>query len=153
MNPSGISKMNRNAIVQAALASAGPNILFGPAQLQKLMFLVDKEIPNLIGGPIFAFEPYDYGPFDKAVYYAMDELCTSGAAEISSAGRYRKYSLTENGFTEGSSFLTNLPKEARDFLKEAATWVTTSSFHQMVSAIYRKYPDMKANSIFKEAQG
>ena len=74
----------------------------------------------------------------------------AGVDQIIRSKRYRLYSLTSDGFTEGHRILSSLPKEALDFLVVAAKWVRRLSFQQLVAAIYRQYPNMKVNSIFHE---
>ena len=59
--------MDREAFVLMALASGGEKI-YSPVQVQKLLFLLDDNIPDIVEGPHFAFEPYDYGPFDTAFW-------------------------------------------------------------------------------------
>lgn len=66
--------MYRQDLVLAALAAAGENAAFAPVQVQKFFFLIDREGAHLFGGPHFHFTPYDYGPFDSAVYEALDLL-------------------------------------------------------------------------------
>ena len=63
--------MERSELVLAALAAGGKNASYSPVQVQKLLFLVDREGEKLVGGKHFNFVPYDYGPFDREVY---DEL-------------------------------------------------------------------------------
>jgi hypothetical protein len=104
----------------------------------------------LLGGPHFAFRPYDYGPFDSAVYDQLTVLGFTGHIQVSGSGRYRSYGLTPKGYTEGQQILSTLPEQTVDFLREVAQWVRRLSFQQLVAAIYREYPDMKVNSIFHE---
>lgn len=49
--------MTRDDIVLAGMAAAGPSTKFDAVQLQKLFFLIDREIPQLIDGPHFDFRP------------------------------------------------------------------------------------------------
>ena len=58
--------MTRKEVVLAALAPA-KHAPHSPVQVQKLIFLIDRNIPREVGGPHFDFQPYNYGPFDKAV--------------------------------------------------------------------------------------
>jgi uncharacterized protein len=140
--------LSRRQLVLAALAAAGENATFTPAQVQKLFFLIGREASHLVGGPHFAFRPYDYGPFDSAVYVQLDILHREGFVSIV-AGRYRLYMLTAAGFIEGQQILMTLPQSTRDFIQQTARWVRGLNFQQLVAAIYRRYPDMKANSIFQ----
>ena len=142
-------KMEQNSIVIMALAAGGKNAEYGPAQAQKLFFLIDKELNDLPDAPFFAFQPYDYGPFDKDVYSALDSLKESGRVLVNHSSRYRKFALTEEGYQEGEKLLQEMSGHAKKFITDAAIWVQETSFQDMVSAIYTKYPDMKANSIFR----
>lgn len=140
--------MERTNLVMAAMAASESDAKFGPAQLQKLLFLIDTEIPVLVEGPVFNFQPYDYGPFDVNVYNSASELEILGKAAIDHSRRYRTYSLTEQGYQEGRTILETMTPDAQDFLASASLWVRSVSFQEMVSAIYQKYPDTKVNSIF-----
>jgi hypothetical protein len=142
--------LGRRETVLAALAAGGENATFSPVQVQKLFFLIDREASHLLGGPHFRFKPYDYGPFDAAVYEHLTLLGFEGAVQVKGSERYRVYSLTGKGFAEGDHILSSLPNKTADFLRAAARWVRGLSFQQLVAAIYRDYPDMKVNSIFRE---
>jgi len=56
--------MDRGDLVLAALAAGGVGASYSPVQVQKLLFLIDREAANLVDGPHFSFRPYDYGPFE-----------------------------------------------------------------------------------------
>ena len=58
-------ELSRENLVLAAFASAGGR-RHTPVQAQKLLFLLDREVPSL--GTPFKFIPYHYGPFDPEVY-------------------------------------------------------------------------------------
>lgn len=142
--------MNRRDLMLAALAAAGEHASFTPVQVQKLFFLIDREGAQLVGGPHFAFEPYDYGPFDRAVYAELDLLELGGFVRTIATDRYRIYELTPEGYAVGQRLLSGLPGTTRTFLVETANWVRRLSFQQLVAAIYQRYPDMKVNSIFNQ---
>ncbi len=143
--------MNREECVLSAFA-AGERSQLSPVQVQKLFFLLDKQFAGPIGGPHFAFTPYDYGPFDPNVYGAIEGLSRQGLVEIQNRGtQHRRFVLTEKGLQLGKSYLDTLPKPARDYLYELNSWVRRLNFRQLVSAIYLAYPDMKVNSVFREA--
>lgn len=142
--------MNHEDLILAALAAGGQHASYRPVQVQKLFFLIDREISNLVDGPHFNFRPYDYGPFDQRVYLELEDLTAHGLAVIQPTGRYQVYSLSPEGFDRGSQIVERLDPEAKRYLERAARWVLALSFQQLVSAIYKKYPDMKARSIFRE---
>jgi hypothetical protein len=148
--PDGLSR--RQELILAALA-AESGAAFAPVQVQKLFFLVDENIANEIGGRAFAFAPYDYGPFDRAVYQELGTLCRMGFVNIEdvgpSAGR-RRYSLTPHGQAAGEQALNSLSAIARDYIAKVSAWVRSMSFAQLVGAIYRSYPEMRVNSVFRD---
>jgi len=142
--------LTRQELVLAALAAGGRYAVFSPAQVQKLFFLIDREAPHWVGGPHFDFKPYDYGPFDRAVYEMLAMLSNEGLVDIDQSGWYRTYSLSEPGFALGSGHLRQVEAPAAAYIQQAAAWVRSLDFKSLVSSIYAKYPEMKANSIFRE---
>jgi len=141
--------MSRQEIILAALASGGQNATFSPVQVQKLFFVIDREVPHRVGGPFFDFAPYDYGPFDSAVYDELDRMKSIGIVFIDASGRYRRYSLTDDGFQMGVFELQKLPSDIQKFFSGLTAWVRKLDFQQLVASIYNKYPDMKVNSVFR----
>lgn len=141
----------RQELVLAALAAGESNSELSPVQAQKLFFLIDQNVAEAIGGQQFNFQPYDYGPFDSAVYSDLDWLALpeEGMIEITRSGRYRTYRLTERGREFGQDKLTQIDAGARDYFGRAKDWVKSLSFQGLVKAIYQAYPDMRANSIFR----
>ena len=146
---SGGKAMDRRDLMLAALAAAGNAASFRPVQVQKLFFLIDEEISDLVGGPHFAFRPYDYGPFDSDVYSELERMHKQGLVAVT-YGYYRSYSLTPDGYQRGTGILASLPQQAKDFIERSSNWVRALSFNQLVSAIYEKYPEMKEYSVFKQ---
>lgn len=141
--------MTRDEIILAALAAGGENASFTPVQVQKLFFLLDREAAAFIDGPHFNFEPYDYGPFDRAVYVELDNLSGQNLARVQSTGRYRVYTLSQEGFQRGGVILSGLPQGTRTYIVNIANWVRKLSFEQLVASIYNRYPEMKVNSVFR----
>jgi hypothetical protein len=141
--------MNRRDVVLAALAAGGQGSSYPPAQVQKLFFLIDREAASGVGGPHFNFAPYDYGPFDSAVYDTLDALERSGMVEKIQPGKYRRYRLTKMGHERGMDALRSIDQSTAKYFADAAAWVNSLSFQQLVSAIYKHYPEMKARSIFQ----
>ena len=143
--------MNRHQFVLAALAPAhgAPH---SPVQVQKLLFLLDENIQDSAGGPHFNFEPYHYGPFDKEVYTVLQELATEGLVEIEPEPlqRWNMYRLTPEGQKAGEEILAVLPPAGRTYVTTVSGFVRSLPFAQLVAAIYKAYPHMKANSVFQE---
>jgi hypothetical protein len=141
--------MNRSDHVLAGLATAGTEP-WSPVQVQKLFFLVDQRLESHLGGRAFQFEPYDYGPFDPAVYHEINELADHGLATVSRpAFERRTYALTEPGRARGEAILENQSEVVRTSIRALAAWVRALSFKQLVTAIYAEFPDMKARSVFR----
>ncbi len=143
--------MTKEELVLASLSPAN-GTPHGPVQVQKLLFLIDRNLSELIGGPYFHFAPYHYGPFDKEVYSTLDVLAGNGGVQIDCAGGYRCYRLTVTGQQAGEKALETLPEAAGKYIRAASSLVRSLSFGQLVSAIYKAYPEMRVNSVFREDQ-
>jgi DNA-binding MarR family transcriptional regulator len=141
----------RQGLVLAALASS-PGASFAPVQLQKLFFLIDENIADELGGKLFRFEPYDYGPFDKDVYTELGRLEQQGLANISrvETSERRRYTLTAEGQTSGAEILASLTPRAQAYIGRVSAWVRGLTFAQLVGSIYKAYPSMRTNSVFED---
>lgn len=141
--------MQRSTYVLAAMSPADGQP-FSPVQVQKLFFLLDW---NLFAEPenrYFSFQPYDYGPFDKAVYGELEALAKHGWVEImvSQGANPRTYRLTFQGQKKGAEGLSSFPEATQQYIREVVCFVRSLSFAQLVSSIYQAYPAMKQNSVF-----
>ncbi len=142
--------MNRSDLVMAAMSAGGPKASFDSLGIQKLLFLIDAEIPDLVEGPHFAFEAYRYGPFDAAVYRVLGDLTPRGHVRQEEREGYTRYALTGEGYRVGSRIAGALSAEARDFMERAARWLLLSTFRRIVTTIYRRYPEMAQKSVVPE---
>lgn len=142
---------NRHDIVTASLAAGRPGIAFDPMRVQKLMFLVDREVSERIGGPYFEFRPYLYGPFDPAVYRALESLEGDGHLWTDHSGRYPCYLLTDPGARRGMALLEGSPEAVASYIQRAARWVQLMPYRRMLMAIYQRYPDTAVNSVVRPA--
>ena len=141
--------MEKKEIILAALATAD-GVIHTPVQVQKLLFLIDKKISHLVGGPYFNFVAYAYGPFDIEIYRLLEELEEKEEAEIirNPALRWSKYRLTIKGQEKGVGVLKEMDQKVADYIKELSLFVRKLSFAELVSTIYKEYPEMKKNSVF-----
>ena len=123
---------------------------FSPVQVQKLFFLLDRNIAGHSGGPHFNFIPYDYGPFDSEVYKQLRELESSELVNVNGSNRHpsRAYRLTSAGQEQGQRQFLDFPREVQEYIKETVKFVRAASFSELVSSIYSAYPEMKVNSVF-----
>lgn len=145
------SLMDRRELLLAVLA-AGKGRAFSPAQIQKAIFLIDTNMPHLIHrGEHYNFEPYNYGPFDRAVYVEAQTLKAEGRAVIAASdnGRWSTYAASDRGVREGTEILARLRSKSSRYVESVAEWVLAQSFGGLVKSIYEAYPEMKENSIFQ----
>ena len=139
----------RSKFMLAAMSPAGTGP-FSPVQVQKLFFLLDRNVSKQTKGPHFNFVPYDYGPFDKKVYRELEVLKNEGLVEIlmPSGQNSRVYHLTNKGLEVGEEAFGKFPKDVQRYIGEIVNFVLSLSFAELVSAIYQAYPEMRVNSVF-----
>lgn len=147
MPTSSKPKMTRDRLLLAVLSTADGQT-FSPVQIQKMMFILDRNLGKRIGGPHFRFVPYNYGPFDPEVYTALDMLSVSGKVERVPERTWTNYRIAAAAMAEGKAALASLPPETRDYVTRISLWVRSLSFNDLVSAVYRSFPDMRVNSVF-----
>jgi len=143
--------MDKKEIILAALA-VGEGAIHTPVQVQKLLFLIDKNISHSIGGPFFDFQPYAYGPFDKQISRLLYLLHEDGDVEIirNPALQWVKYRLTTQGQKKGEAIINSVSKEIKNYFKKLSKFVRSLTFAELVSAIYKAYPEMRVNSVFQD---
>lgn len=139
--------MDKKSFILIAFAPAKGGI-HSPVQVQKLLFVLDKQIHQYVEGPHFNFEPYDYGPFDKRVYEELEDLAHEGDVEII-FGKWKSFRLTEVGQKKAEDLLNTIQNPIQEHIRNVSKFVRTCSFSELVSAIYKAYPEMKVNSVFK----
>ena len=144
-----IQLTTRQEFILSVIALQGENASLTPVQVQKLFFLLDMKIPSEVGGPYFAFEPYDYGPFDATVYRDLESLALRGLAFIGSSNGTRQYKLSDHGYQLGFSKSASFPDNVKAYISRLGSFVRSLSFAELVSSIYKEFPDMKRNSIFQ----
>jgi hypothetical protein len=121
-----------------------------PVQLQKALFLLSREMPDAVSEGFYHFVPYHYGPFDRRVYADAERLAQDGIVTIAqrSGENWSRFIINETGKSQAASLRRYVMRNATDYLGRVVEWVQRQSFEQLVRAIYEKYPDMKANSVF-----
>lgn len=143
--------MKRKDLVLGGLA-VGEGASHSPVQVQKLFFLIDRKLGKRVEGPHFSFKPYFYGPFDPDVYKELEKLADMGLVEICHEGSSRNYRLTPKGQEKGAASLDTLEPPVVDFIRKLSSAVRGMRFAELVSAIYRAYPEMRENSVFQTSQ-
>lgn len=134
--------------------AAGKGKALQPVHLQKALFLSDRLLTNeqKAVDRFYRFDPYDYGPFCGMVYADADSLALDGLIKIEQRPNtsYREYSITAQGMEKAESLRKNIKPEISAYLDKLVGWVMSLSFNQLVSWIYKNFPDMKVNSVFRE---
>lgn len=126
-----------------------------PVQLQKALFLLSKTLNSkqrrTASKFFYRFKAYDYGPFCSEVYSDAETLAQAGLISITYQGfSFRHYSATDKGLQLALELRKKLEPAVSTYVDELILWVCSLSFAELVQAIYKMYPDMKANSIFQE---
>ena len=103
-----------------------------------------------MNGPHFDFQPYNYGPFDKAVYEELERHRAAGNVDLVPQRTWNDFRLTEQGQARGDEILAQLPDKARSYIERSVEFVISLTFTELVSAIYKAYPDMQVNSVFQK---
>lgn len=133
--------MKRQELILSCFDSVQDKTL-SPLQIQKLMFLISKKIGEISIEEEFDFIPYDFGPFDKKIYSDIDLLIDDGYITIL-PGKVRQYKLVQNINNE-------VPHDLFEKIKELAQFVKSCSFKQLLTAIYKEYPETSVNAIYKD---
>lgn len=141
--------MERKHWTLLVISAAGTRGL-SPVQLQKCLFLIGKNLPDEVGGNFYSFVPYNYGPFDQAVYADADTLVNEKLVTVTrAAGKtWAYYVITPEGTETAGRIAITLNPRVRDYIPKVVQWVLELSFVQLLNAIYQKYPEYKANSVF-----
>jgi uncharacterized protein YwgA len=125
----------------------------GITRFQKLVFMAQKEIPNLQTRE-YTFKSYDYGPFSKELYDDIDALVGNGYVEraIQQTGNGNEkhiYSLTEKGrayihqILESESGSEDLEVESLRQLKDE---YNDMPILQLIRRVYNKHPEYAEDS-------
>lgn len=142
--------MERADVLLATMSVAGGKA-FSPVQIQKAMFLLSRELSDVFDeGENYDFVPYSYGPFDSGVYDDLESLAISNLITISDGMRYKEYGVTDDGLKQGEASLNSMAPQQKEYVCKVSDFVRRLSFSQLVSAIYKAYPEMKENSIFMD---
>lgn len=122
-----------------------------PLQLQKSLFLIGRNLPTDVGDSYYEFVPYNYGPFDSRVYSDAQYLVNQELVQMAQvAGRnWSYYIITPLGHEMAQHIReSEVSERAAKYITTLVSWVQSLSFAQLLSAIYKAYPEYKAKSVF-----
>lgn len=143
--------MNREewALLVIAAADGAP---VTPVQLQKSLFLIGREFPEAVGPSFYRFVPHNYGPFDSDVYADADLLAKRGlvAIQCPPGQGWAEYSCTRAGMDRSAELRAGLDANLVDYIQQVVSWTRKQTFTGLVRAIYAKYPEFRANSVFRD---
>lgn len=142
----------RNCDVTLLVIAAAGDTGLTPIQIMKSVFLVGKCGLSDLPFNFYLFSPYNYGPFDPAVYRDVEMLVNEGLVfEIREVGRnWSKYIIAPPGLQYAGELKCQITNEFSDYINEVVGWVKSLAFNQLLQAIYAKYPEMRENSVFQE---
>ncbi|HEV3448323.1 MAG TPA: hypothetical protein VG099_27045 [Gemmataceae bacterium] len=142
--------MNRSDWTLLTISAAKGQPL-SPVQLQKAMFLLWKNLPQVFGIESYRFVPHNYGPFDARVYSDAEMLARQGLVYIMtrSSGGWSEYGATPLGLNKANEIERHVDPQVRQYLFQIVDWVRQLSFQDLVRSIYQAYPEYRANSVFQ----
>jgi len=116
-------------------------------RVMKCLFVLGETVEGVKDGDYYDFTPYNYGPFDSAVYRDADQLGVSGLIQDVKVNGSKAYLATPEGVERAKQLEKDHPKEAA-FLLKVRTWANRLPFAELLKAIYKRWPEQRANSVF-----
>lgn len=130
--------MNRDNFVLSVLSCNNCKNWLCMAKIQRLFFLIDSKIPELINGPIFEYYPLDYGPSSSELHNILNNLVKKDL--IFRKNDERLYQLTFHGQNRGLENFREFSENAADFIKTTCSFISILSFEQLFSIMKEQYP-------------
>ena len=118
--------MDKSDILLAALA-CGNEKTYTPEDVQSLLFLISRQIPETIAPPPFKFTMSERGPFDPCVYGLLEELVLDSYLSVTPQGKRRDVTLTPAGETRAAEMLDQLPATEVEYMRRALRFVVAKS--------------------------
>jgi len=124
-----------------------------PVRIMKGMFLLAENARErwLSDDSYYEFEPYYYGPCSFEIYSDLDELKAKGLimGNRVAGESWNRYSVTEKGKEFARKVKRELTPDLVKYIKKVRDFVSSVTFRQLLTAIYRSYPKYAAKSVFK----
>jgi len=118
-----------------------------PIQIMKAMFLLKKEL-SLSDEEFYKFEPYLYGPCSFEIYSSLEKLEKEGFIEVvPSSFRWRYYKISKKERKYIEEIIGIIDKQILEKIKTVKQMVLSKSFIELLSYVYKKYPEYAKNSI------
>ena len=133
--------------------SKSPCGTMSPVQIQKALFRFGQETGGSLGAEFYSFEPYDYGPFDAAIYIDLRQMTSLGyvRGEWSPGRSWENYTITGPGRKAARVLEDDADPRLAEFLGRIVAWVRERSFSDLLRSVYAAYPEFAVNSVFRGA--
>jgi hypothetical protein len=119
--------------------------LISPIQIMKSLFLLKEETKLK---DFYEFVPYLYGPCSFEVYSDLISLKEETLIEdVPTFSSWKYYKTTSIGSEKASLVMKTLDEELLKELIRIKKFVVTKTFLELLSYIYKKYPEYAKNSI------
>ena len=141
--------MTRAEILLAVLATGGEGASFSIFRLQKLLFLIDQEASDFIGGRHFQFSAGEFGPYDVQLHKELGLLVENAEILVDDLTSVSALALTTKGRRCGIQMLQCLSDEARQVITDLTRWMLSRSVEEILAKIFDRYPEMAENSILR----
>ncbi len=132
--------------------SKSPGGAMTPVQIQKAMFLFGQEAGDRAGPGFYSFQPYDYGPFDAAIYADLRQMASLGhvRGEWNPDRSWKTWTITASGRSAMRARESGANPRLAEYLGRVVTWVGGKSFPELLRSVYAAYPQFAVNSVFRE---
>ena len=131
--------------------SKSPGGAMSPVQIQKAMFLFGQGAGDSIGADFYSFQPYDYGPFDAAIYADLRRMRSLGRVrgEWNPDRRWKTWTITGSGRKAALVLENDADARLAEYLGRIVAWVRGRSFSDLLRGVYAAYPEFAVNSVFR----
>ena len=131
--------------------SKSPGGAMSPVQIQKAMFLFGQGAGDSIGTDFYSFQPYDYGPFDAAIYTDLRRMRSLGhvRGEWNPDRSWKTWTITGPGRKAARGLENDADVRLAEYLGRIVAWVRGRSFSELLRGVYAAYPEFAVNSVFR----
>jgi uracil-DNA glycosylase family 4 len=144
-------------LVRNGSHSGSEGVIRDKTRLQKLLFLVQKELMNRGYKARYAFRPYKYGPFSQELYTDLEWLRMNSLVEVRTNFDQKTGVTTEFVITnEGKNRLCNLHsvsfKNVDETIKAVVEEYKHLSTAKLVDLVHEKYKEYDLNQVQAKAK-
>jgi DNA polymerase len=152
LQESQLSRLDILLILVRNGSHGGSEGLRDKTRLQKLLFLVQKELMNRGYKARYAFRPYKYGPFSQELYTDLEWLRMNNLVEVRTDFDQKTGVTTEFVITnEGRNRLCNLNSASLQIIDETVKTVVEKYNHlstaRLVDLVHEKYKEYNISQL------